>query len=134
MATKPTLPHPANVMLVTLNDVGWNTKLIVPTSLITKFAELMSLCSVVECEYLKGSCETVAVKGYVDFGVTTLGQSRVLCDNKEQAAEFKKFHDASYELMDSTDRVSGRPVVSMDDFMKSLSDQAAQHTPSFTRS
>ena len=123
MATKRTLPHPANVHLITLDNVGWNTKLIVPASLLTKFAEVMSLCYIVETEYLQNSCETVAVKGDVEFSSSTLGQSRVLCDSKEQATEFMKFHDASCELMDSTDRVSGRPVVSMDDFMKSLSHQ-----------
>ena len=116
----PVLPHPNTVMLVTLNDVGWNTKLLVPTSLLSKFAEMMSLCNIVETDYLAGNCETVAIKGDVDFATQTVGQKHVLCESKEQAEEFKKFHNASYELLDSDDRVNGRPVVTLEQFKGSI--------------
>lgn len=132
MATKPALP--ANVHLVTLNNVGWNTKLLIPASLLTKFAELMSLCSVVETEWLQGSCETLAVTGDVDYVTSVVTKKFVACASKSQAAEFKKFHDATYELTPSEDRTSGTPVVTLDDFLTSLSDQAnKEHEVSYAR-
>lgn len=130
----PVLPHPNTVMLVTLNDVGWNTKLLVPTSLLTKFVEMMSTCSLVEIDYLAGICETVAIKCGVEFTTSTVGPSRVICESKEQAAEFKKFHDAAYELLDTDDRLPGRPVVTLSQFKGALSERVeAAHEVNYAR-
>lgn len=105
--------------LIQLNNISWGSKLLIPGALLSQFSQLMSLISVVEEEYLQGGAYTLAQTGGVDYGITTVSSTKhVICASKQEAKEFKAYHDATAEMMEDEDedKIVNRPVVSLDEF------------------
>lgn len=117
MARKPNTLPSERMHLIQLNNIGWGSKLLIPGALLSQFSQLMSLISVVEEEYLQGGAYTLAPTGDVDYGITTVSSTKhVICASKQEAKEFKAYHDATAAMMEDEDKVVNRPVVSLDEF------------------
>lgn len=114
--TKPTTSE-VPMHLIQLNNVGWGRKLLIPGALLSQFSQLMSLITMVEEEYLQGGAYTLAPTGDVDYGITTVSSTKhVICSSKQEAKEFKAYHDATAEMMEDEDKTQDRPVVSLTEF------------------
>lgn len=112
---KPTTSE--RMHLIQLNNIGWGSKLLIPGALLSQFSQLMSLTTMVEEEYLQGGAYTLAQTGDVDYGITTVSSTKhVICASKQEAKEFKAYHDATAEMMEDEGKVVNRPVVSLDEF------------------
>lgn len=116
MATKPAaLPAP-QMCLIKLNNMGWSDHILMSPSLLTRFAELMSLCSMAEPNYSPGDVQIVAVKGGVDYGVQSTTRKHILVP-EAGVKEFTAYYKSTYELIPEEDRPpSGTPLLTWEEY------------------
>lgn len=113
---------PSELFLIQMNNLDWNTRLLVPASLLTQFTQLMGLLSVVRSEdslrqsNAKVFCPEPSQNGEVDYGIARFGTS-VMCVDQNESKEYAAFHNSTVELKGITD-YSAIPHVSLDEFRK----------------
>jgi hypothetical protein len=117
MAAKPTPSHPANTHLLQFNNFGWGTKLLVPSSMLTQLAQLLSLCTIVEEAYLPDGVQLITTTGDVDYGLSCVTGKHIMLDDRQLAKPFEAYYRSTYELIPADDRPpSGVPLVSVEEF------------------
>lgn len=116
MATKPAPTPTPQMCLVSLANMSWGTKLLMSPSMLTRFAELMSLCTVVDVEYIPDGVHIVKERGDVDYSVQSTTQAYVLVPGKE-ADEFMAHYKATFELTPVDERPkSGVPLMTWEEY------------------
>lgn len=120
MATKPKPRQAAWDTTATLNivrlDLDYGARLLIPNHILTQFADLMSLCSVVKPAggLNRSNAGVYYVSGDVDYGTAKVGHSIIAPDHKT-GDEFVKFHNAHVELAGITE-YQNHPHVTLDEF------------------
>lgn len=107
---------PAGMHLIQLQNISWGSKLLIPSNLLSQFAELMAKIEVVEEEYLQGGAYTIAIVGEPDYGISTVTGKHVFCASKKEADAFRSYHNATFEMLHNDDRPSNWPCVSIEEF------------------
>lgn len=116
--------------LVKLCDANsWNTVLLVPTSLLTPFAQLLAQITLMTTTDVGNGAQ-----GLLDIGSATFTsepfnpKKHVLFSKETELVQFKDYHTATVEMIVSAHRPSyGRLVCTLDEFRK-----AAGSTPPST--
>lgn len=117
--------------LVELCDANsWNTVMLVPTSLLTPFAQLLAQITLMTTTDLGNGTQ-----GLLNIGPTTFTsepfnlKKHVLFSEETEVQQFKEYHTATVEMLGSTGRKPsyGRLACTLDEFRK-----AAGSTPPAT--
>lgn len=122
MAAKPVAAQQPEMHLLQFNNLSWGTKLLIPASLLTQLAQLLSLCSTVEEEYTPNGVTILLVGNEVDYGITRATSRHLFVpnENPRMAKDFVQFYKSTYELTPTDDRVENAPVVTWEDFKRNL--------------
>lgn len=134
MATKPT-PAAANpnfgMHLLTFQNLGWSTHLLVPSAKLNELAALLSLCTVVESSYMPEGITLLSQLGDPEYALTSLTRRLLIAPSKEKGAAFEAYYKATFELTPKDDRPpSGTPLLTYAEWVeleKNL-DPADTHT------
>ena len=99
MARKPSTPPSERQHLVTINDLDWNSKLLVPSHLISELDALLGKCRIVESQYMTGGAYALADKGAAGIDTTMARpEKHAFCPDKPAMEEFVAWHNTTHEL------------------------------------